>query len=541
MLKNRIVTTDNSLTNQNNGKNWRDCVVKNVLRISSALMVVLSIVFTGSSTTMAQTTGGQAFLPFISVHSPAPPPDSYAPHRLIVSTQRFSPDTVYLLAETHDAILGESLPEIGSQIWSFSPETDVAAKRETLLTDPDIEHVEFDYWVELDQDQIVPNDPLYSQQWALRKLQAVKAWEIAHNGVDVIVAVVDTGIDTRHPDLQGQLTPPSTWYDFGNNDADPTDIQGHGTHVAGIIGAITNNDTGITGLAHNAQLMPVKVFSDGRKGTYQSTIARGILHATAHGADVINLSLGSSESSKLMESVIQYAHESGVVVVAAAGNRNTQRMHYPAAYDNVISVCATQENDTKSGFSNYGTWVDVCAPGSNILSTVPDGYARLNGTSMAAPYVAGLAALLKSQEPEWEPAQIKARILNTADNIDKQNGLYVGSLGTGRINALGAIAESCFESVQGKIAWNYSGSVNWNPSNIQRLCQGNEQSIEPAQCFQQVMHNGVNWGGGTQWYWDSAVDLCEGTFDASATIDCFQSQIQQGRDMRSAIAFCEQR
>ena len=284
----------------------------------------------------------------------------------------------------------------------------------------------------------VPNDPRYRDQWAHSKVQSPKAWDVTQGDAGVVVAVVDTGVDLQHQDLKDRLSDPSTWYDFGEDDADPTDTQGHGTHVAGIVAATGNNGIGVAGAGWRTTIMPVKVFPDNSTSTSVSKIAKGIVHATDKGAHIINLSLGSSVASNTLRDAVNYAYNHQVLLVAAAGNNNSEDPSYPAAFDHVIAVAATDRDDTKANFSNYGTWVDISAPGVGIVSTYLTSkgeYASMSGTSMASPLVAGVAALVKALHPGWGPDRIEQALEDGADNIDGKNPSYRGKLGKGRLNA----------------------------------------------------------------------------------------------------------
>jgi thermitase len=222
-------------------------------------------------------------------------------------------------------------------------------------------------------------------------------------------------------------------YDYVDNDWDPYDGNGHGTHAAGIAAAITNNTRGIAGMAPDAKIYAVRVLDDSGSGTLQN-VANGIIHAADNGADVISLSLGSPNDSITLKEAVDYAWNKGVVVVAAAGNDGSSQPAYPAYYSNAIAVAATDSDESKASFSNYGSWVDVAAPGVNIYSTYTDSsYASLSGTSMATPHVAGLAGLLDAQGRS--ASEIRATIENTADPISG-TGTYWSK---GRINAYRAV------------------------------------------------------------------------------------------------------
>lgn len=293
---------------------------------------------------------------------------------------------------------------------------------------------------------LTPNDPQYSSQWGLGKIQSTKAWDVTTGEASIIIAVVDTGVDYYHEDLAGKVVLGRNYVDNNNN---PLDDEGHGTHVAGIASAISNNSIGISGTDWNAKILAIKVLDSGGEGT-DVNVARGIDYAASHSANIINLSLGEYTRATLLEEAVASAYSAGCIVVAAAGNDNTSEKSYPAAFDNyVIAVAATDQNDVKSDWgiiqgahyaSNYGIWVDVCAPGTSILSTYPDnGYTRLNGTSMSTPFVSGLAALILSQNPSQSQATVRSRIETSCDSIEAVNPGYIGLLGHGRINCGNAL------------------------------------------------------------------------------------------------------
>lgn len=278
---------------------------------------------------------------------------------------------------------------------------------------------------------VTPNDPMLGEQWSVNRTQQPSAWSVT-TGEGVVVAVVDTGVQCYHPDLRCT----ADGYDFVDNDALPNDEQGHGTHVSGIVAAWGNNAQGVAGVAYNARIMPVRVLGVSGSGQY-SAIAAGIAYAAEHGAHVINLSLGGPTPANTLQEAIDYAWTRGAVVVCAAGNASSSVPNYPAAYENCLSVAATTPNDGRASFSSYGTTVDIGAPGTGILSTVRgNAYQAWNGTSMAAPNVAGTAALVKAAHMEWGNTQIRQAILSTADNIN------VAGIGSGRVNAARSVGAS---------------------------------------------------------------------------------------------------
>lgn len=299
---------------------------------------------------------------------------------------------------------------------------------------------------------IIPNDPSFNLQWGLNNINdadidAPEAWGISSGSATINIAVLDTGINQTHEDLDGKI---GLTKDFTGTDIE--DNYGHGTHVAGIAAAETNNTTGVAGTGFNSKIMVGKVLDNNGYG-YYSWIADGIKWAADNNASVINLSLGGYSSSRTLENAVNYAWSKGVVIAAAAGNDNATSKLYPAAYTNVIAVAATDNNDKKASFSNFGNWVSVAAPGVNIYSTFPNhefyigtNYGRSqnydygSGTSMSTPFVSGTAALVwaSGKCAPLNNTCVRNVIQSTADKIDK-TGIYWQY---GRINAFQAVAPS---------------------------------------------------------------------------------------------------
>lgn len=308
-----------------------------------------------------------------------------------------------------------------------------------------------------------PNDPEFDNQYALTLIGATCAWQRTLGSADVTVAVVDSGVDLGHPDLVDRLR--GNGRDFVDGDDEPADLNGHGTHIAGIIAATIDNAQGVTGLAPGVSILPIRVMNRRGKGS-DVAIASGIRYAADAGARVINLSLGATlmvsaeTESRRVTDAIRYAQERGALVVVAAGN---DFLPLPNAIvgDNpdVLVVAATGPDDRLASFSNYGSWISVTSPGVRILSTtptyevymtseeVPEGerfanwYDYLSGTSQAAPFVSALAALLFSAHPDWDARQVAATIRETAASIARRNQALSaeGQLSAGRIDACGAL------------------------------------------------------------------------------------------------------
>ena len=315
-----------------------------------------------------------------------------------------------------------------------------------------------------DFEDYLPNDPSYNSCWHLDKIQANLAWELGIGSSDIVVSIVDDAITINHPDLQnviwvnpneipnngidddnnGYIDDINGW-DTYTNDNDPsphsnTPAWAHGTHCAGIAGAHTDNNIGISAVGFGVSLMAVKTADN--NGLVNQTWD-GVYYSIVSGADVISCSWSSGSYSQTNNNIIEFGINNGSIIVAASGNNGTNlasNPKYPACYNGVICVANTTSSDIKAGSSNYGTRVDLGAPGSSILSTIPySGYGTKTGTSMSAPMVAGLLGLMKSFSPNTSNEQLINCMKNSCDNIDALNPSYVGLLGSGRINAYQAL------------------------------------------------------------------------------------------------------
>ncbi len=369
-----------------------------------------------------------------------------------------------------------SEPETTHETYGFTrtyivkvpPEIDLNSMIKKLKENPNIENAHLEYFARM---AAVPNDRYYQEQWGLRRIKCEEAWELEKGSQEVIIAIVDTGVDQNHPDLKDKLVPGydmvdltevepgegCVWEgDIYTRDDNPEDENGHGTHCAGIAAASTNNDRGVAGVAWNCKIMPVRVLANTRcttpEGTYVdgtgifTDIADGIIWAADHSAHVISMSLGGlvpidEPLPELLRDAIDYANSRGCVIVAAMGNEgvNPERYGYyayPAAHPKVFVVGAVDQNNRRANFSNYGHYKHVMAPGVEIRSTyIGSDYADLDGTSMATPFVSGLAALIKSANPHLSPDEIVERIRQTAAS----EGEYTEEYGYGVVDALKAV------------------------------------------------------------------------------------------------------
>lgn len=389
-----------------------------------------------------------------------------------VSARSESGDTGFLpVASSHNIfhLSSKNLPSHLSHIRHVKVESGSEVETcELYRKMPEVLYAEPNYLYEI---SLIPNDPLYDEQWALPLIEADAAWDVESGDGNVIIAVVDTGIDYIHEDLaeniwrnpgeipynrvddddNGYIDDVVGWDfvdareglgDFNTPDNDPMDDHGHGTHVAGIAAAVTGNRLGIAGACPHCRIMPVRAGYRTLSGggvLENEDAARAIVYAAENGARVINLSWGDSQRSYLIEDAIDFAAQKGALICAAAGNEKTSQYVYPAACDNpsVMAVGAGDQQDRPASFTNYGNWVHVSAPGVAIESTFPnDTYSFLSGTSMATPYVAGQAGLLFSHFPEWTAEKVRTRIMRTVDVLPEFMGKNCTS---GRIDLLSAL------------------------------------------------------------------------------------------------------
>jgi subtilisin family serine protease len=352
------------------------------------------------------------------------------------------------------------------------PSGQECATVEALRRDARVAFAELDYAVHADaataqSPGIIPNDPGWGSQWGLAKIHAPEAWRIVTGTANVVIAILDSGVYPQHPDLAAKLwTNPGEisangldddsngkiddihgWHFFhryyngeyyAEENADIRDDYGHGTHVAGIAAAAANNGIGVAGVAWGAPIMVIKVLDQYGNGWY-SDVAAGIIYAADNGARVINLSLGGAPDSETLRAAVDYALSKNGLVIAAAGNTGGTVL-YPAAYDPVLAVAAIDANDQRANFSNYGPQIDLTAPGVNIYSTWYLGnYFTKTGTSMAAPHVAGTAALVWARRPALRAGEVISQLVKTADDIGELGAdPYTG---WGRINAYRAVSE----------------------------------------------------------------------------------------------------
>lgn len=382
----------------------------------------------------------------------------YSEEKILVKFKpQMSIQSVDSILSAYNARSEKLIPRINVHVVKVGKETTVEDTLAALQRNPDVLYAEPVYKLRL---CVTPNDPLFRNQYALYNpggvlqipgspsgtsradIKATGAWDYEKGSENVLVAVIDTGVDYTHPDLKNKVI--SKGKDFAYNDDDAFDDYYHGTHVAGIIAAETNNNEGVAGIAWNCKILPIKIFTADGQAEYDWLI-QALIYAADYEKNglrvsIINMSLGGDESSATLEEALKYAYQKGIILIAATGNDSSSVL-YPAAYDQYcLAVGASDYNDRIASFSNYGPQVDVAAPGVWVLSTYPVfltnpgrlPYAYATGTSMAAPHAAGLAALIKSRKPWLTPQEIMKIIKYSADDIEtKGRDDYSGY---GRIN-----------------------------------------------------------------------------------------------------------
>lgn len=333
--------------------------------------------------------------------------------------------------------------------------------RKELKEDPAVRFAEYDGLVEaLD---VFPNDPGLPAQYGLINIRAPQGWEISTGSSVVTIAVIDSGVDASHPDLMQKIL---QGYDFVDGDDLPQDEFGHGTHVSGIAAASSNNGLGVAGVSWGAQILPVRVLDSNGNGDY-STLAAGIIWAVDHGAQILNLSLGGITPNATLHSAVNYAYNQGALLIAASGNDGSGNIRYPARYDVVVAVGSTNSINQRSGFSNYGSGLDLVAPGESIYSTNPGGdYGYRTGTSMSTPFVSGLAAILWGMMGYGSASRVETAMEKSA--LDLGSAGWDTEYGYGLIQMDRALLYSITPRPQKshtpQIFFGYADSSTWTPT-----------------------------------------------------------------------------
>lgn len=369
----------------------------------------------------------------VGVGAPGATGADHVPGRLIVKFEEGTrPDVARKVLTGVDAELEARVDPLDVRVIDVLPaETQDAL--EAVAASPAVEYVERD--VAVQRFATTPNDTLWREQWGLLTVDAPNAWDITTGSPSIVVAVLDSGVDATHPDLRSSLV---AGYDFVNGDADPADDDGHGTAAAGVIAARTNNGAGQAGVCWQCSLMPVKVLDASGSGS-TSDVAAGIVWAVDHGARVINMSLGSEETTQTLAEAVAYAIGKDVVLVAAAGNSGNANLNYPAAHEGVLGVGATTQSDELYSWSNFGPWVQVAAPGCNVAPYLNGEYVNFCGTSSATPVVAGIAGLALSARPGATRSEVVEALIRSVTTIG--GAVRYGRVGAERtLGALGAKA-----------------------------------------------------------------------------------------------------
>lgn len=352
-------------------------------------------------------------------------------------------------------------------LLNFTTPSDIEEIMAILKQNPDIEYVER---VPIDRIEYAPNDTLYNlpsfgtnYKWHLDRIQAEQAWNVTKGSPAIKIAIVDNAIWANHPDLQNKIVLQRDVVSNTNN-SNPQPTAGtdfdwsHGTHCAGLSAGQSDNGIGIASVGFNTSIIAVKAASNNNPSSISGGYS-GVQWAASNGADVISMSWGGGTYSTTAQNIMTAAYNMGIVLVAAAGNDDLSTAHYPSAYSHVISVASINADDAKTDFSNYGTTVDVSAPGGygipgpqGLLSTTYSSgtygkYDLMAGTSMACPMVSGLCGLILSMNPSLNPDQLEAILKSTTDPIDNVNPNYIGMLGTGRINAFKAVTNTPYPPI----------------------------------------------------------------------------------------------
>ncbi|HEX5579866.1 MAG TPA: S8 family serine peptidase [Candidatus Limnocylindria bacterium] len=359
--------------------------------------------------------------------------------RLVITVEPgTSPAQADRLATVSGARLVDRIDQLGVRVVEL-PAAAVANARSRWARMAEVLRVEADGLARIDW---TPPDPLWGNQLEQRLVRAPKAWDLERGSRSTIVAVVDTGVQLKHPDLSARLV---SGRDFVNHDRKPADDNGHGTAVAGVIAA-TANSIGVTGLCNRCRIMPVKALAANGTG-FWTVAAKAIVWAADHGADVINMSFGGPTGLAALQDAIRYARARGAVVIGSAGNYGTTAPFYPGAYPEVMSVAASTSYDLRYDWSNSSTtWVEVAAPGCTWTSTRPSEYGGFCGTSAAAPMVSGIAAMVRSARPHIGPWQVEAILQATTVDVPFPFTRF------GRIDAFKAVYRAVHGTIPGSKA-----------------------------------------------------------------------------------------
>lgn len=363
---------------------------------------------------------------------PIPHPEKYVPgHVLVQPRPGLSLEELDNIIQQHGGRRGQVIRQINVHVIELPPQANAPAVAEALSRNPHFKFAEVDGVLE---PAFYPNDPNYPSEWYLPKIGAQTAWDYAQ-GAGVTIAILDTGVDTTHPDLQPQLVPGWNFYDNNN---DVSDVHGHGTSIAGIAAAAGNNGVGVASVSYRSKLMPLRVTDTSGNGFY-SLMANALTWAADNGARVANISFLGVSLSSTVDSAAQYMRSRGGVVVIAGGNTGSLRTDPPSASFTVVAATAT--NDSIAPFSSWGDYIDIAAPGITIYTTTRGGgYGAVSGTSASSPIVAGAYALMMSANSALKPATLDDILFTTALNLGAAG--WDQYFGYGRVQAANAVAKA---------------------------------------------------------------------------------------------------
>ena len=374
-----------------------------------------------------------------AISSAAPPPENAHVSGRLLAQPRLgaSPADVALALTRSGARLDKTINRINVHVLQV-PEPALDHIAEALMKTSMFAFVERDGVLHrAAATAVTPNDPGFSSQWHLNAIQSPYAWSVTQGSSSVVIAVIDSGADLTHPDLSSALVPGWDFLTGTANAQDSGGDSGHGTAVSGTAAAATDNGTGVAGVGWSTKIMPLKVVDSTGSATY-SNLASAITYAADHGVRIINVSLAGSTASSTLQSAENYAWNKGTVIFAAAGNSSSSALVYPAADPNVVAVSATDVNGTFASFSNYGSWIDLSAPGNNILTTmIGGGYGSWYGTSFSSPIAAGVAALVLSLKPGLSNSALVNLLEQNTDDLGATG--WDERFGYGQVNAYKAV------------------------------------------------------------------------------------------------------
>ncbi len=355
----------------------------------------------------------------------------FVPGELLVQPKAWAGEAqVQAALKKHGAEVKKEIEQIKVKLISV-PDNALDKIRSAMSKNPVFSFVEPNY---LAKPVYTPNDDRYPDQWHLPDISAPSGWDLSFGDSEVPIAIIDSGVDPDHPDLSNKLM---TGHNFIDDTTDTADGYGHGTGVAGSSAAMSDNVTGVAGIAWQNPIMPLMVLNSDGTASY-SDIAEAITYAVDNGARVMNISLSGSSSSYTLQNAVDYAWNNGAVIVASAGNDSTDTPYYPAACEHAVAVSATDSSSQLAYFSNYGSWIDVCAPGVSILTTNNSGgYGDRSGTSFSSPITAGVVALMVSANPSLSNSQVVQLLQESADDLGERG--FDTSFGHGKVNVYAAV------------------------------------------------------------------------------------------------------